>query len=83
MKNLARLALLLTLAICSAALASAQGVSVETNSPPRPSGSDTFTSLEGRFTVALPKYSGYSPVTFDTPKGRITAGNSYSWKLEG
>ena len=55
MKNLARPALLLALVVGSAILASAQGVSAEKikNQPPS-GGSDTFTSLDGRFTVALP-----------------------------
>jgi hypothetical protein len=83
-KNLARLALLLALVVGSAILASAQGVSAEKKNQSPSGGPDTFTSLDGRFTVGLPqRISGFSPITFDTPKGRVTAGDTIKWELEG
>ena len=84
MKNLAPLTLLLVLVAGSYAHASAQGFGVEKKNPPALAGSESFTSIEGRFTVALPRQiSGFSPVSFDTPQGRVTAGDSYYWRLEG
>lgn len=84
MMKLTRLSLLIIIIISSTALASAQGFSVEKNNPPPLTGKETFTSLDGRFTVALPQQiSGFSPISFDTPKGRVTAGDSYTWRLEG
>ena len=84
MKYLALLALLLTFVIGSYAPTLAQGFGVEKKNPPTLTGSESFTSIEGRFTISLPQeISGFSPVSFDTPEGRVTAGDSYSWALEG
>lgn len=83
MQNLARLAFLLAAVLSALTHASAQGFSVESKSPPSLTGSESFTSLEGRFTVALPQeIAGFSPISFDTPKGKVTVGDSYSWRLQ-
>lgn len=78
---------LAALILGSCALAHAQGFQVENKNPPAPATSkvgDTFTSLEGRFTIGLPQQiSGFRGVTIDTPKGKVTAGDSYSWRLAG
>lgn len=48
------------------------------------SSAEVFTSLDARFSVALPRQvSGFSPITFDTPQGRITAGETYTWLVDG
>ena len=85
MKHLARYCFLLSLFVCCPALSYAQGFQVESKNPPSATtSSGTFTSLDGRFTIALPQQiSGFSGVTFDTPKGKVTAGDSYSWRLAG
>lgn len=87
MKNLARLSFLLAILVGSSALTFAQGFSVEKKKPPSPDslkGADSFMSLEGRFSIALPQQiSGYGPLSEDTPNGRVTYGDAYNWLLEG
>ncbi|HZG54433.1 MAG TPA: hypothetical protein VEZ40_20195 [Pyrinomonadaceae bacterium] len=87
MKYLTRYSLLLILFLSCPTLTSAQGFKVESRNSPPPSSlksSETFTSLEGRFTIALAQQiSGFRGISFDTPKGKVTAGDSYSWKLDG
>jgi len=83
-KSLVILALLLTFIIGSYAPAPAQEFGVESKKPPALTGSERFTSIDGRFTVALPQQiSSFSPISINTPKGRVTAGDSYSWVLDG
>jgi YD repeat-containing protein len=80
LKYLARKAPLIALLIIFSAHAFAQGFRVESKTPPPANGSETFTSLEGRFSVALPKqFSGYNPQTINTPGGRVES-FSYDWK---
>ena len=83
-RPLRRLLTLALINVCAVALAHAQGFQVERKNP-RPSANssaEVFTSLDARFSVALPrKVSGFSPITLDTPQGRITAGETYSWRL--
>ena len=74
------------LAVCAAAaVAHGQEFQSERKNP-RPSANSSaegFTSLDARFSVALPRrVSGFSPVTFDTPSGRVTAGETYTWRLD-
>lgn len=78
-----RLLQLALLAAC-AAWAHAHGVQVERKNPrPSANSAEAFTSLDARFSIALPrKISGFSPITFDTPQGRITAGETYLWQLD-
>jgi hypothetical protein len=87
MQHLAQYCFLLSLSLCGSIASYAQGFQVENNNPPAPvapKSAENFTSLEGRFTVGLPKQiSGFSGVTFDTPKGKVAAGDSYSWRLAG
>jgi YD repeat-containing protein len=80
LKHLARHAPLLVLLVIFSAHASAQGFRVESKSPPAAAGPETFLSLEGRFSIALPKQiTGYSPQTVNTPNGRVES-FSYEWK---
>ncbi|HEV7905595.1 MAG TPA: hypothetical protein VGO96_17270 [Pyrinomonadaceae bacterium] len=73
--------------VCAAAsLTHAQGFQSErkTQSASANSAAEVFTSLDARFSVALPRQvSGFSPITFDTPQGRITAGETYTWRVDG
>lgn len=84
-KRLARFSFLASLILSCSALSHAQGFQIESkNPPPATASSGTFTSLEGRFTIALPQQiSGFSPVSFQAPQGRVTVGDSYSWQLDG
>lgn len=72
------------LAACAAS-AHAQAIQVERkNARPTANSAEAFSSLDARFSIALPrKISGLSPITFDTPQGRITAGETYLWQLDG
>ncbi len=71
--------LLITLVIYSTAT-HAQGFSIESKQPPAPIGSETFTSLDGRFSIALPKQiSGYNPKSVDAPEGRVES-VTYDWR---
>lgn len=80
MRHFARYCLLLALVLGCSALALGQGFSVESKSP-APAGSETFTSMEGRFTISLPKQiSGYSPKKVDTPVGPAQ-GHLFNWKV--
>jgi hypothetical protein len=84
-RNLLPLALI---AVCAVAAASAHAQEFPSERKnPRASANtpaEVFTSLDARFSIALPrKVSGFSPITFDTPQGRITAGETYSWRLDG
>ncbi|HEV7859850.1 MAG TPA: hypothetical protein VGO91_14635, partial [Pyrinomonadaceae bacterium] len=79
MKRLARFSLILTLLLGCSVLSYAQGFRIESTLPP-PLGSETFTSLDGRFSIALPKqFSGYQPKSTNTPAGRIEA-VLYTWE---
>jgi hypothetical protein len=86
-KHRTRFSFLAALILSGCAVAHAQGFQVENKNPPAPATSkvdDTFTSLEGRFTVGLPQQiSAFRGVTIDTPKGKVTVGDSYSWRVEG
>lgn len=79
---------LLTLALVTFCAAVAHGQEFQSERknarPSANSPADVFTSLDARFSVALPrKISGFSPITFDTPQGRVTAGETYSWRVDG
>jgi YD repeat-containing protein len=84
-RHLLSLTLIAACAVAAVAGASAQESQSErknqrasANSP-----AEIFTSLDARFSVALPRrVSGFSPITFDTPQGRITAGETYTWRLD-
>lgn len=79
-KKPARYFLSLAILINCSILGWAQGFSVESNSPPAPAGTETFTSLEGRFSITLPKQiSGYTPQSANTPEGRIE-GSLFNWR---
>lgn len=80
MKTLARYAVLAALVAVCAAHAHAQGFRIESKTPPVADGSQTFVSLEGRFSIALPKeFSGYNPQAVNTPAGRVE-NFTYDWK---
>jgi hypothetical protein len=60
----------------------AQGFRVENKSAPSVVGGDTFVSLEGRFTIALPQTQhGFRPLSIETPVGRAT-GDAYTWTMK-
>ncbi|HLM56582.1 MAG TPA: hypothetical protein VK422_10755, partial [Pyrinomonadaceae bacterium] len=83
-KRLARLVLLQSLILGGLAPALGQGFQVERKNPPAAAAAGPFTSLEGRFSIALPRQiSGFKGIAFETPKGEVTAGDSYSWRLAG
>lgn len=80
LKSLAKLSLNIALVVSYSLFAYAQGFRVETKSPPAPAGSETFTSMEGRFSISLPKQiSAYTPKSSDTPEGHIE-GSFFSWR---
>jgi hypothetical protein len=82
-RHLLPLALLAVCAVAAAA-AHAQESQSERKNSRASANSEVFTSLDAGFSIALPrKVSGFSPITFDTPHGRITAGETYSWQLDG
>ncbi|HEX8456431.1 MAG TPA: hypothetical protein VF656_03840 [Pyrinomonadaceae bacterium] len=84
MKHLARFSALLLLFLICASLVRAQGFKVETQNPPSADGTETFTSLDSRFSIALPRQiSGLGSITSDTPKGKTPIGTSYNWQLQG
>jgi hypothetical protein len=69
----------------AAVVARAQASQVERKNPRAQANSsaEVFTSLDARFSIALPRQvSGFRPITFDTPQGRITAGESYAWRVD-
>lgn len=69
------------LAFCARDCAS-QGFSVESRVPPSVTVTDKFVSLEGRFSIALPKdFHGFQPLSFDTAAGRVN-GDSYTWRMK-
>lgn len=81
---------LLQLALIAACVAAAADTDAQAfqserkNSRATANSAEVFTSLDARFSVALPRQvSGLSPITFDTPQGRITAGESYAWRVAG
>jgi hypothetical protein len=79
MKHLAQYAFALILLVGSSSFAYAQGFSVESNSPTAPAGSETFTSVEGRFKASLPQQpSSFRPESAETPEGRAE-GELYTW----
>ena len=60
----------------------AQDFSVESKTPPSVVGAGTFVSLEGKFTIDLPKgMHGFRPLAFNTAAGRA-AGDAYDWKMK-
>jgi hypothetical protein len=80
MKRLKRLSVLLVSLVVCAGLAVAQGFEVvpDPSAPERPAGTETFISMEGRFSISLPKQvSGFSPSS-----GGNTSGVSFTWKLK-
>ena len=80
MKNFARFFLLAVSVMNCSASVFAQGFRLESKSPPAATGSETFISLEGRFSIALPKQlSGYNPHSVNTPNGPVE-NFSYDWR---
>lgn len=80
LKNLARSILLFSLFISFSALVFAQGFSIAGN-PQKSFDSETFTTLEGRFSISLPEQPhGFQPLSSDTPNGRVR-GNAYNWTM--
>ena len=74
------LAVFATVVLVSPAFA--QGFSVESKSPPSVVGAGPFVSLQGRFSIALPKgMHGFRPLAVDTPAGRLT-GDAYNWTMK-
>ncbi|HET6976950.1 MAG TPA: hypothetical protein VFI24_11540 [Pyrinomonadaceae bacterium] len=60
----------------------AQGFSVESKGDPSVVGAGPFVSLEGRFSIALPKQiSGFRPLALDSPAGRMR-GDAYNWTMK-
>lgn len=84
LKYFAWCALLFSVALGGPAPSRAQDFRVEGRNPPAaPAGAENFTSLDGRFAIALPRQvGGFRGVTFDTPEGKVTAGDAYSWQSE-
>ena len=79
MKTLARYLLPAILLLNFSPFARAQGFKVETKSKPAPAGSETFTSIDGRFSIRLPKQiSGYEPKSANTPQGRVES-SMFTW----
>lgn len=59
-----------------------QGFEIQSKSAPSVIGAGTFVSLEGKFSIALPKMKhGFSPLSVETPQGRAT-GDSYIWNMK-
>lgn len=80
LKRLAQYSRLLTILLFCSTFGYAQGFSVESKSPPKPAGTETFTSLDSRFSIALPKQiSGYNPKSLNTPNGHVEI-VTYDWK---
>ncbi len=82
MKSLSSIiSLTLLLLICSSPTG-AQGFRVESNSPTTAQpGSQPFVSLDGRFSISLPKQvSSYEPQSANTPAGRVE-GALYTWTM--
>jgi hypothetical protein len=80
LKHLARYFSLLVLTTSFSLLANAQDFRVESKSPPTPAGSETFTSLEGRFSIVLPQQvSGFKGGTSSPRSGQVT-GDTYEWR---
>lgn len=75
-----RLILASILCVCCAAQVTPQGFSVTSSRAPEAvKPDDSFTSLDGRFIVGLPKLiAAYRPVSFDSPAGRVT-GQTFTW----
>jgi hypothetical protein len=84
MKYFRRYLLQLALIAVCATVAFAQEVQPERrNSRAATNAAEVFTALDANFSIALPqRISGLSPITFDTPQGRITAGETYLWQLD-
>ena len=49
--------------------------------PPSVVGAKTFVSLEGRFSISLPEYKGFGPLTIPTPLGEAK-GDLYHWETK-
>lgn len=85
MHYLSRYVLTLAFSVGFASLCSAQGFSVTGDAPPPSAqkGSDeagAFVSLQGRFTITLPKQvSAYRGIATNMPEGRIE-GDAFSWR---
>ena len=78
---LARLSLLMVLLLSALVISSAQGFRVESKSPIALTGSESFSSLDGRFSISLPRQiSGYTPEVIESPAGRIESVR-YDWNL--
>src|SRR5260370_38467166 len=76
---LARLSFLLVLLLSSLALSRAQGFRVESKSPTALTGSESFSSLDERFSISLPKQiSGYTPEIIESPYCRVESVR-YDW----
>lgn len=78
MKRLAQHSLLLTIFLCCSTFGYAQGFRVESKSPPAPTGitgSQNFTSKEGRFKISLPAQP--SAKQFQPIKAQGTSLDSY------
>lgn len=86
-RHLLQLVLIAVCAAAAAAIAHAQDFQAERKNSRATANSartEDFTSLDARFSIALPRQvSGFRPITFDTPQGRITAGESYAWRVDG
>lgn len=58
------------------------GQSDQAKGPPSVVGAGTFESLEGRFSISLPKQiSGFRPMSLRTPSG-VAKGMSYVWEMK-
>ena len=85
MRWLTRYVLTPALYVGCASLCSAQGLSVTNDAPPQSAQkaadeSQAFVSLQGRFTISLPKhFYSYSGIATNVPEGRIE-GDSFSWR---
>ena len=78
MRSAAESLLLLLLLIVSAT-AYGQGFRIEGKATPTLTGAESFTSLDGRFSIALPKQiSGYEPQRVDAPSARVES-VMYDW----
>jgi hypothetical protein len=72
--------LLLLLTVCAGG-ASAQGFTVVGKNLPAISDADAFTSVDGGFSIALPKQiSAYEPRSTDTPAGHVEL-VTYRWRM--
>lgn len=74
--------LLIVLVVVCSIVSFGQGFSAGSNSPPSVTGTYSFISTEGRFSISLPQeFHGFKPVSANSPTGRIT-GDSYDWAMK-